>query len=55
VSRPAAYLAWYRLRATLRHRLGGYLTLAALVGLIGGVALASVLPVQRPAEIVNSE
>ena len=37
----AARLAWYRLRATLRHRLGGYLALSVLVGLIGGVAMAS--------------
>jgi hypothetical protein len=47
MSRPAAYLAWYRLRATLRHRLGGYLALAVLVGLIGGVALASVTAARR--------
>jgi FtsX-like permease family len=47
VSRPAAYLAWYRLRATLRHRLGGYLALAVLVGLIGGIALASVTAARR--------
>jgi hypothetical protein len=47
VSRPAAYLAWYRLRATLRHRIGGYLALAVLVGLIGGVALASVTAARR--------
>jgi FtsX-like permease family len=47
VSRPAAYLAWYRLRATLRHRVGGYLALAVLVGLIGGIALASVTAARR--------
>ena len=47
MSRPAAYLAWYRLRATLRHRVGGYLALAVLVGLIGGVALASVTAARR--------
>ncbi len=35
-------VAWYRLRATLRRRLPGYLALAAITGLIGGVALASV-------------
>ena len=45
--RPAAYLAWYRLRATLRRRLGGYLALAVLVGLIGGIALASVTAARR--------
>lgn len=47
MSRPAAYLAWYRLRATLRRRLGGYLALAVLVGLIGGIALASVTAARR--------
>jgi hypothetical protein len=47
VSRSAAYLAWYRLRATLRQRLGGYLSLAVLVGLIGGIALASVTAARR--------
>ncbi len=31
---------WYRFRATLPRRLGGYLALAALAGLIGGIAMA---------------
>ena len=47
MSRSAARLAWYRLRATLRRRLGGYLALAVLLGLIGGVALASVTAARR--------
>jgi hypothetical protein len=47
VGRSAVYLAWYRLRATLRRRLGGYLALAVLVGLIGGIALASVTAARR--------
>ena len=47
MSRSTAYLAWYRLRATLRHRLGGYLSLAVLIGLIGGVALASLTAARR--------
>jgi FtsX-like permease family len=47
VGRSAVYLAWYRLRATIRHRLGGYLALAVLVGLIGGIALASVTAARR--------
>ena len=47
MSQPAAYLAWYRLRATLRHRIGGYLSLTVLVGLIGGIALASVTAARR--------
>jgi hypothetical protein len=47
VSWSAAYPAWYRLRATLRRRIGGYLALAVLVGLIGGVALASLTAARR--------
>ncbi|HTS99267.1 MAG TPA: ABC transporter permease [Streptosporangiaceae bacterium] len=47
MSRPAARLAWYRLRATIRRRLGGYLALALVVGLIGGIALASVTAARR--------
>ena len=47
MDRSAARLAWYRLRATLRRRLGGYLALAALVGLIGGAALASMTAARR--------
>jgi FtsX-like permease family len=47
VTRSAARLAWYRVRATFRRRLGGYLALAVVVGLIGGVALASVTAARR--------
>jgi len=47
VTSPGARVAWYRLRATLRHRLAGYLSLALLVGLIGGIALASVTAARR--------
>jgi hypothetical protein len=47
VTRSATRLAWYRVRVTLRRRLGGYLALAILVGLIGGVALASVTAARR--------
>jgi hypothetical protein len=47
MSQSAARLAWYRYRATLRHRLGGYLTLAVLVGLIGGIAMASMTAARR--------
>jgi hypothetical protein len=47
VSGSAARLAWYRFRATLRHRLGGYLALAVLTGLIGGIAMASVTAARR--------
>ena len=45
--RRSAALAWYRFRATLRHRLGGYLALAVLVGLIGGTAMASMTAARR--------
>ena len=47
MSRSAARLAWYRFRATLRRRLAGYLALAVLIGLIGGVALASLTAARR--------
>jgi FtsX-like permease family len=47
VSWSAAGLAAYRLRSTFRRRLGGYLALAVLVGLIGGIALASVTAARR--------
>jgi FtsX-like permease family len=47
VIRSAAFLAWYRLRATFRRRIAGYLALAVLVGLIGGIALASVTAARR--------
>jgi hypothetical protein len=47
VGQSAAYLAWYRLRATVRRRIGGYLALAILIGLIGGIALASVTAARR--------
>jgi hypothetical protein len=40
-------VAWYRFRATFRRRLGGYLALALLTGLVGGVAMASVVAARR--------
>jgi hypothetical protein len=40
-------VAWYRLRATFRRRLGGYLTLILLVGLVGGVAMGSLIAARR--------
>ena len=33
-------MAWYRFRVTFRRRLAGYLALAVLIGLVGGVAMA---------------
>jgi hypothetical protein len=47
VSRSPTRLAWYRLRATLHRRLAGYLALAIPIGLIGGVAMASVAAARR--------
>jgi hypothetical protein len=40
-------VAWYRVRATTGRRIGGYLTLAVLLGLVGGIALASVTAARR--------
>jgi len=34
-------VAWYRLRVTFGRRWGGYLGLALLIGLIGGIALGA--------------
>jgi hypothetical protein len=47
VSRFPTRLAWYRLRSTLHRRLAGYLALAILVGLIGGMAMASITAARR--------
>src|ERR1700733_12425404 len=47
MSRPTVRVAVYRLRATLPHRWGGYLTLALLIGLVGGVALGSLTAARR--------
>jgi hypothetical protein len=35
-------VAWYRTRATFRRRWPGYLAVVALIGLVGGVAMASI-------------
>jgi ABC-type lipoprotein release transport system permease subunit len=40
-------VAWYRFRGTLRRRWGGYLALALLIGLVGGVAMASLTAARR--------
>src|SRR5579872_1560436 len=39
--------AWYRLRRTLRSRLGSYLTVVVLVGFVGGLAMAAVAGARR--------
>jgi hypothetical protein len=40
-------VAWYRFRATLRRRLTTYLSAILLVGLTGGVAMASLAAARR--------
>jgi FtsX-like permease family len=40
-------VAWYRFPATFRRRWGGYLALAVLIGLVGGVAMGSVVAARR--------
>ena len=40
-------LAWYRFRVTFRRRWGGYLALAVLIGLVGGVAMGSMVAARR--------
>jgi hypothetical protein len=40
-------VAWYRLRATFRRRRTGYLSVVLLIGLVGGLALASVAGARR--------
>ena len=44
---PAWRSAWYRLRAGFRRDWGGYLAIALIVGLIGGVAMASAAAARR--------
>ena len=40
-------VAWYRFTATLGRRRGGYLTIVLLIGLVGGIATASVAAARR--------
>jgi len=44
---PVLPMAWYRLRATFRRRWAGYLALILLIGLVGGIAMASVVAARR--------
>ena len=39
--------AWYRFRATFRRRLGGYLTVILLIGLLGGLAMGAIAGARR--------
>ena len=40
-------VAWYRLRATIKHRVPAYLGLALIIGLLGGIAMASAAGARR--------
>ena len=44
---PVLRVGWYRFRATLGHRRGGYLSVVLLVGLVGGVAMGSIAAARR--------
>ena len=39
--------SWYRFRATFRHELASYLTIALLLGLVGGLAMGSLAAARR--------
>src|SRR6202044_3674822 len=47
VSGQVLRVAWFRFRATFRRRLGGYLVLTVLIGLVGGVAMGSMVAARR--------
>jgi FtsX-like permease family len=47
VTGSVLHVAWYRFRGTLRRRWGGYLALAVVIGLVGGVAMGSVVAARR--------
>ena len=38
----ALAFAWYRFRATLRHRWGGLLSIVLLTGLLGGLSMGAI-------------
>ena len=40
-------VSWYRFRATFRHELSSYLTIALLLGLVGGLAMGSLAAARR--------
>ncbi len=45
--RAAVRVGWYRFRATWRRRRNGYLTIVLLIGLVGGLAMASIAAARR--------
>lgn len=44
---PVLHVAWYRFRATLGRRWAGYMSVVLLVGLLGGIAMASIAGARR--------
>ncbi|HMD46156.1 MAG TPA: FtsX-like permease family protein [Acidimicrobiales bacterium] len=47
MSDGVARVAWYRFRTTLHRRGGGYVTIALLIGLLGGLAMGAVAGARR--------
>ncbi len=47
MSRSVFRVAWYRFRSTFGQRWGGYLAVALLVGLVGGLAIGAVAAARR--------
>jgi putative ABC transport system permease protein len=47
MTRPVLRVAWYRSRATFTRRWAGYLSLVLLIGLVGGVAMGSIVAARR--------
>ena len=45
--KPVLRVAWYRFRATFQHRWPGYLTVALLVGLLGGLSMGAIAGARR--------
>jgi hypothetical protein len=47
MNRSTIHVAWYRFRSTLRRRWPGYLAIAMLIGLVGGIAMGSIASARR--------